>query len=219
MDDNYSYDRDKYFTPAVKWLLIANGLVFVMQLLRGSFMQYWFALWPNAHAGYIPISFGQFYPVNAFYPWQLITYAFLHSTYSFSHIFFNMFGLWMFGPRLENEVGTKQFTFYYFVCAIGGALTHIGYAYIIGSATPVLGASAAIFGLLLAYGVIFPNTKIFFIFIPFPIKARTFVIIYGAIELFTGVLGLEGGVAHFAHLGGMLFGFFVILFWRRKRLV
>ena len=213
---DYNDREGGYLTSAVKWLLIANVLCFGMQLLRGSFMEYWFALWPNPHAGYLPISSRSFYSVNAFYPWQLVTYAFLHSTYSFSHIIFNMFGLWMFGPMLERSVGTKQFTIYYFVCAIGGGLTHLAYAHIVGSPMPVLGASAAIFGLLLAYGVLFPESKIYLLFIPIPIPARVFVIVYGLLELFNGIFDLGGGVAHFAHLGGMLFGLFVIIYWKKK---
>jgi len=216
---DYDDRNEGYITPAVKWLLIANGLVYIMQFLRGSFLQYWFALWPNAHSGYIPISFHELFAINSFYPWQLVTYAFLHSTYSFSHILFNMFGLWMFGPQLERTVGTRQFTFYYFVCAIGGGLTHLTYANIVGSPTPILGASAAIFGLLLSYGMLFPESKVYLLFIPVPIPARTFVIIYGLLELFEGVFGIEEGVAHFAHLGGLLFGIFVILYWRRKKIV
>jgi membrane associated rhomboid family serine protease len=219
MDYDDRADHEGYITPAVKWILIANLLFYLMQILRGSFMQYWFALWPNAHAGFIPISLREAYAINSFYPWQLVTYAFLHSTYSFTHIFFNMFGLWMFGPMLERTVGTKQFTLYYFVCAIGGGLSHMAYAYVVGSVTPVLGASAAIFGLLLSYGMLFPNVETFILFIPIPIKARTLVILYGLIELLTGIFGIGGGVAHFAHLGGMLFGFFLILYWRKKQIV
>lgn len=209
-----SYEQPSIFTPAVKWLLTMNILVFVMQFMRGQFMEYWFALWPNIHSGYLPISVNEYYAVNAFRPWQLITYAFLHSTSSISHILFNMIGLWMFGKPLELTVGTKRFTIFYLICVLGGALTHLAYAHVVGSPFPMLGASGGIFGLLLAYGMLFPREKVFMLFIPVPIEARFFVIFYGLLELFNGITNVQGGVAHFAHLGGMLFGFFVIQYWR-----
>ena len=209
-----SYEENRIFTPAVKWLLTINLLVFVMQFFRGQFLEYWFALWPNLHSGYLPVSGNEFIAVNSFHVWQLVTYAFLHSTSSISHIIFNMLGLWMFGKPLELTVGTKRFTIFYFVCVVGGALTHLVYARATGTPFPMLGASGGIFGLLLAYGMIFPREKVYMLFIPIPIEARFFVMFYGLLELLNGITNVEGGVAHFAHLGGMLFGFFVIQFWR-----
>jgi membrane associated rhomboid family serine protease len=209
-----SYEEPSVFTPAVKWLITMNILVFVMQFLRGQFMEYWFALWPNFHSGYLPVSVNEYYAVNSFRPWQLITYAFLHSTSSISHILFNMIGLWMFGKPLELTVGTKRFTIFYLTCVLGGALTHLAYAHVVGSPFPMLGASGGVFGLLLAYGMLFPREKVFMLFIPVPIEARFFVILYGLLELFNGISNVQGGVAHFAHLGGMLFGIFVIQYWR-----
>lgn len=208
------YQRRSLIPPAVKWILTVNLVVFFAQLFRGQFLEYWFALWPNPHAGYLRISLYDAMPVNQFLPWQLVTYAFLHSTSSFSHILFNMLGLWMFGSPVENTVGTRRFTIYYFVCVVGAALTHLLYAHIVGSPLPVLGASGGIFGLLLAYGMMFPREKVFLLFFPIPIEARIFVILYGLLELFNGLANVQGGVAHFAHLGGMLFGFFMVQFWR-----
>jgi len=214
------YDRypqeNRFLPPAVKWLLIANVIVFGTQFLRGQFMEYWFALWPNAEAGMLRYSAWDVMAVNSFYPWQLVTYAFLHSTASFSHILFNMLALWMFGKSIEQAMGTKRFTIYYFVCVIGAALTHLLYARIVGSPLPVLGASGGVFGLLLAYGMLFPREKVLLLFFPVPIEARYFVMFYGLLEIFNGMTRLQGGVAHFAHLGGMLFGFFMIQFWRGK---
>jgi len=214
----YNQDSDQrgFLTPAVKWLLIANFIVFGLQFIRGPFLEYWFALWPNAHEGTLQISLWNTMALNSFRPWQVVTYAFLHSTASFSHILFNMLALWMFGKSLEMVMGTRRFTTYYFVCVIGAALTHLVYAQIAGSPLPVIGASGGVFGLLLAYGVLFPREKVILLFFPFPIEARYFVLFYGLLEILNGMSRTQGGVAHFAHLGGMLFGFVFILAWRRN---
>ncbi len=204
--------------PAVKWLLTANIVVFVAQHLRESLMLKWFALWPNLHTEIA------FYPDGSptgvsFMPWQLVTYAFMHSTSSFTHILFNMFGIWMFGQTLERHMGTKLFTIYYFVCILGAAFLHLAYAWSSGSYAPVLGASGAVFGILLAYGVLFPRERIILIFFPVPIEARYFVAFYGLFELLSGLSRANDGIAHFAHLGGMLFGFFLLRYWIRTRRV
>lgn len=147
---------------------------------------------------------------NYFAPWQLITYAFLHG--GFNHIFFNMFALWMFGLPVEKVWGSRRFAEYYFVCVLGAGVIQLMVQYISGEVYPTIGASGAVFGLLLAYGVMWPNAKLFLIFFPVPIKAKWFVLIYGAVELIFGVTGAMPQVAHYAHLGGLLFG--AGLLWR-----
>ncbi len=183
---------------------------------------------------------------------QLITYMFLHSENGFSHLFFNMFSLLMFGPLLERTIGSKRFLFYYVSCGLGAALVQelvwqftwkdiftpffanatgwtmeearqaIEMAIASGEKIPALnalitiGASGSIFGILLAFGMLFPNLPLYIMFIPIPIKAKWMVIGYGAIEFFFGISGTMSSVAHFAHLGGMLFGFILILIWKKK---
>jgi membrane associated rhomboid family serine protease len=145
-----------------------------------------------------------------FQPLQLITYGFLHG--SFNHLFFNMFALWMFGLPVERFWGTRKFLEYYFICILGAGLVQLLVQYISGGNYPTIGASGAVFGLLLAYGVTWPNAKLFLIFFPVPIKAKWFVLIYGAAELVFGVTGAMPQVAHYAHLGGLFFG--AGLLWR-----
>ena len=147
---------------------------------------------------------------NYFQPWQLISYAFLHG--SFNHLFFNMFALWMFGLPIQKLWGSRKFTEYYLICVVGAGLVQLLVQYISGDVYPTIGASGAVFGLLLAYGVTWPNNKLFLIFFPVPIKAKWFVLIYGAAELIFGVTGAMPQVAHYAHLGGLFFG--AGLLWR-----
>ena len=147
---------------------------------------------------------------NYFQPWQLISYAFLHG--SFNHLFFNMFALWMFGLPIEKLWGSRKFAEYYVICIIGAGLVQLLVQYISGNVYPTIGASGAVFGLLLAYGVTWPNAKLFLIFFPVPIKAKWFVLIYGGVELIFGVTGAMPQVAHYAHLGGLIFG--AGLLWR-----
>jgi len=147
---------------------------------------------------------------NYFKPWQLISYGFLHG--SFNHLFFNMFALWMFGLPIEKAWGSRKFAEYYFICILGAGLIQLMVQYISGDIYPTIGASGAVFGLLLAYGVTWPNAKLFLIFFPVPIKAKWFVLIYGAAELVFGVTGAMPQVAHYAHLGGLFFG--AGLLWR-----
>ena len=146
-----------------------------------------------------------------FYPWQVVTYSFLHA--NFSHLFFNMFAVWMFGTQLEQAWGTNRFSVFYMTCVIGAALIQIAVQLLEGGIYPTIGASGGVFGLLLAYGVTWPRNKIFLLFLPVPIEARWFVLIYGAFELLFGVTGTMPGVAHFAHLGGMLFGAILLYRW------
>lgn len=183
--------------------------------------------------------FGLHFPgVKDFYFFQLVTYMFMHDTQSFAHILFNMFGVYMFGRILENVWGPKRFLTFYLVTGIGaGIVQELVWLYSIQSfasangvtlahliaADPSLnylvtiGASGAVFGILLAFAMLFPNVPLFLMFIPVPIKAKYFVIIYGLIELFMGVSSFGGdSVAHFAHLGGMLFGYFLVRYWKKK---
>ena len=175
-------------------------------------------------------TFSLFYFTSPFFkPFQLITYMFMHG--GFWHIFFNMFSLYMFGSVLENYWGGKKFFLYYMVCGIGAGLINelvmylqIAFAETPGlveaaiNRVPTVGASGAIYGLLLAYGMMFPNNVLQFVFPPIAMKAKWMVIIFGAIELISGLSGRGGNVAHFAHLGGMIFGIIMILYWNgRKR--
>ncbi len=146
-----------------------------------------------------------------FYPWQVVTYSLLHG--SFSHLFFNMFAVWMFGTPLERAWGTQRFAVFYTTCVVGAAVMQIVVQQFEGGIYPTIGASGGVFGLLLAYGVMYPRNKIFLLFLPVPIEARWFVLIYGAVELLFGVTRTMPGIAHFAHLGGMLFGAILLYRW------
>jgi membrane associated rhomboid family serine protease len=151
-------------------------------------------------------------------PWQLVTYGFLHATWS--HVIFNMLMLLMIGAQVEHELGRRRFIAYYFTCLVGAALIQLLVSAITlamgGEGYPVVGASGAIFGLLLAYGLWLPNRRVMLLIPPIPVKARTLVIVYGVLELIFGLTGTMPGVAHFAHLGGMLFGWLLIRQWRRR---
>lgn len=187
------------FPPAVKHLLIINVLAF-LALNTPVIQQYLFY-----YGALFPIGSGQFHI------WQLVSYMFLHA--SLGHIFFNLFALWMFGQAIENFWGTNRFVVYYFLTGIGAALLHM---MIGGGGAPTLGASGAVYGILLAFGMMFPERPIMLLFPPIPIKAKYFVAIFGAIELISGLTRANSGVAHFAHLGGMLVGFILIKYWGLK---
>lgn len=185
---------------AIKHLLVVNGLVFV-------------AL-NTPYIGSLIYYYGALYPIGSgnFMPWQILSYSFLHA--DFGHIFFNLFALFVFGQALENLWGTKRFVIYYFVTAAGGAILHM----IISNPTvPTIGASGAVFGLLTAFGIVFPNRELYLMFIPVPIKAKYFVIGYGALELLNGLAVTGSRVAHFAHLGGMVAGFILLKYWKVKK--
>lgn len=184
-------------------LLIANGLVFALQQMNAEFMFINFALWPATD------------PRSPFMPWQLLTYGFLHG--NTTHIFFNMFGLWMFGRDLEHFMGSQRFLIYFLVCVVGAGIVQLVVAAMQGGLYPTIGASGGVFGILLAYGLTFPNRIIVPLFPPIPMRAITFVFVYGLLELYLGVSGGAPGIANFAHLGGMLFGFLLIQYWRRGR--
>lgn len=197
---NYSPNTQfSIFPPAVKHLLVINVLFFI-------------ALFTPGIGDYL-FRYGALWPVESpyFEPWQLISYMFLHG--GLGHIFFNLFALWIFGQSIENFWGTKRFTIYYFLTGIGAAVLHM---VIGGGGAPTIGASGAVFGILLAFGMMFPNRYIILLIPPIPIKAKYFVAIFGAIELFYGVTGTSSGIAHFAHLGGMVVGFLLIRFWGLK---
>ena len=164
-----------------------------------------------------------FYPTSEYFaPYQIITHMFMHG--GLSHLFFNMFAVFMFGPPLENLWGPKRFLFFYLVTGFGALFLHLFVKYLeinymgahpLSVNVPVLGASGAVFGLLVGFGMNFPNTQLMLIFPPIPIKAKYFVAGYAVIELFLGLGNFNTGIAHFAHLGGALFGLLLILYWRR----
>lgn len=195
--------------PITKALLIANALVFLLQLAVGDRALASFMLWPLG-------SGDDAYAVSQFLPWQVLSYGFMHG--DMVHLLFNMLALVMFGAPLEHVWGDRRFLTYYVVCVIGAAVCQLAVgAWTMsqgGEAYPTVGASGGVFGLLLAYGMLFPQQRVMLLIPPIPMKARTLVIMYGVIELFLGVTGTMPGVAHFAHLGGMLFGWLLIRYWR-----
>lgn len=194
--------------PVTQVLLIANIVGFFLQMSADPWMMAYFALWPLHTGGVYPGEIG-------FQPWQLVTYSFLHG--GLTHLLFNMLALYMFGSDLERVFGRQRFTIYYFVSVISAALAQLAIA-ALGNLPPVptVGASGGVFGLLLAFGMYFPRRMVMLIFPPIPMPAWLFVTLYGALELFLGVTGTQQGVAHFAHLGGMLGGYLTILAWRSR---
>ena len=148
-----------------------------------------------------------------FWPWQLVTYMFMHG--GFGHLFFNMFALWMFGIELEHIWGSRKFLLFYLVCGIGAGLTNLLVAPLVGQASPTVGASGAVFGILIAFGMLFPNRPIYIWFL-LPIRAKYLIAGYIGLELFYGITGTSDGIAHFAHLGGAAVGFLFILIENRR---
>ena len=201
--------------PVTKNLILVNILIYIATALNENFM-----------IG----TFGLFYPSSPYFHWwQVITHMFMHG--GFWHIFFNMYTLFIFGVVVERIIGSKKFALFYFVCGLGAAALQIGTQYIemqafisAGAAdsvaalkmTPTVGASGAIYGVLIGYAMLFPDSKMTLLFPPITLSAKWMVIIFAAIELFTGVIGWVDGVAHFAHLGGMLIGWLMIRWWRRR---
>lgn len=207
--------------PIVKNLIIINVLLLIATYFTGDFLYQYLSL---------------FYFESPFFkPYQLITHMFMHG--GIWHLFFNMYTLWIFGSVLENVWGSKKFFIYYMVTGIGAALFHSLVIYFQVNAleadlangiisarnsitaimqTPTVGASGAIYGLLLAYGMLFPNNELRLIFPPIALKAKWFVLIFGAIELTLGLTNSGSNIAHFAHLGGMIFGLILILIWKKK---
>jgi membrane associated rhomboid family serine protease len=195
--------------PATRTLIIANVAVYLLQLATGTALIPLFALWPLGTASAIGPETGA-----GFYLWQLVTYGFLHG--GFLHLFFNMFALYMFGGAIEQLFGTRRFVVFWFVCVITAAITQLVVTGIAGPTPfPTVGASGGVFGLLLAFGLFYPRQRVVLIFPPIPMPAWLFVTLYGALELYLGVTDSQAGVAHFAHLGGMLGGYLMIRLWRR----
>ncbi|MEP6633439.1 MAG: rhomboid family intramembrane serine protease [Luteimonas sp.] len=199
--------------PIIKALLLANGLIFVLELVFGIDTFAPFVLWPLNAGG-----FDAFAPGQNFLPWQLLTYGFIHDPNNIFHLLFNMLALLMFGAPLEYTWGNRRFLTYFLVCIVGAGLCQLFVASWTvsqgGDVYPTFGASGGVFGLLLAYGMLFPNQRVMLLIPPIPMKARTLVVVYGAFELLLGFTGWQPGVAHFAHLGGMLFGWLLIRYWR-----
>ena len=189
-------------TPVTSALLTANVALFLLEGAAGPGLVGALALWPPSGGALPP-----------FEPWQLVSYAFLHD--GFAHIAFNMLALYMFGQDLERLFGARFFLQYYLASVVTGALTHLAASALMGAEPlPLVGASGGVFGLLLAFGWFFPQRRLVFLLFPVPLPARVFVAGYGLLELVLGVTGTQTGVAHFAHLGGMLGGWLAIQ-WRR----
>jgi len=188
--------------PVTRNLLIANVAVFLLQQVMGDVMLQYFALWPLGS--------------GLFGVWQIVTSAFLHG--GVTHILFNMIALYMFGGAIERTLGARNFTIYYFVCAIVASLLQLAVLWFFPPTEygPTLGASGAIFGLLLAFGMMYPHEKVMLMFLPIPMPAWLFVTGYAIVELTMGMTGIEPGVAHFAHIGGMLGGIVLIQYWRGR---
>lgn len=207
--------------PVVKNLIILNVMMFLITLLTGNFMYEKFSLF--------------YFQSPLFKPYQIITHMFMHG--GFFHILFNMYTLFIFGSVLENVWGGKKFLLYYLVTGVGAAIIHSLVMYMEASSlahameagnflaqekmfalmrTPTVGASGAIYGLLLAYGMLFPNNVMQLLFPPVALKAKYFVLIFGALELFLGLSDTGSDIAHFAHLGGMIFGYFLIIYWKKN---
>jgi membrane associated rhomboid family serine protease len=191
--------------PITRALLIANVAVFLLQMLTGDLLVRPFALWPTASP--------QFPSAPSFEIWQLVSYGFLHG--SLTHLLFNMLALYMFGGEVERLLGPSHYLQYYFTCVVGAALAQL----VVMSnmnlpPLPTVGASGGVFGLLLAFGMAWPQRRIMLLFPPIPMPAWLFVTLYGLLELYLGVTGSGLGVAHFAHLGGMAAGYALLVYWR-----
>jgi membrane associated rhomboid family serine protease len=193
--------------PVTRALLVANVAIFLLQLATGDLLIGPFALWPLGSA--------QFGGAPEFELWQLVTYGFLHG--SLTHLFFNMFALYMFGGEVEQLLGSRRFLIYYLVCIVGAAVAQI---VVLGNLNlppvPTVGASGGVFGLLLAFGMAFPHRRLMLLFPPIPMPAWLFVTLYGLLELYLGITGSGLGVAHFAHLGGMAAGYVLLVLWARQ---
>lgn len=198
----YSYNGGGFMRnvpSAVKNIIIINVAVMIMTYLNEPLMARYFALHPY-----------QF----IYRPWQLVTYMFMHG--GLFHLFFNMYTLFIFGSVLERVWGTKKFLLYYFVTGIGAAAVHIGVQWLTGDFALTVGASGAIYGILMGYAMLYPDSVLTLMFPPVSMKAKWFVLIFAGLELLLGITGTQAGVAHFAHLGGLIFGFALIWFWKKR---
>lgn len=222
----YSYNQNRggslsNMPTAIRHIIVINVLIMVMTYLNEDFMYEKFAL---------------FYPTSPFFHWwQPVTHMFMHG--GIWHLFFNMYTLFIFGSVLERVWGTRKFLIFYFVTGLGAAAIHTGVEWIQMQSwltqaaegsyaaqasihalkmTPTVGASGAIYGVLMGYAMLYPDSVLTLIFPPISLKAKWFVLIFAAIELLTGLTGTGGGIAHFAHLGGLIFGFLLIWYWKKK---
>lgn len=222
----YSYNRGgggflSSIPEATRSIIIINVLVMIMTFLNGDFMYRNFAL---------------FYPTSpSFHIWQPVTHMFMHG--GFFHLFFNMYTLYFFGRVLEERWGAKKFLVFYFVTGLGAALIHTGVEWLqmqnwmsqvaegsiiaqnkihMLKMTPTVGASGAIYGVLMGFAMLYPDAILSLVFPPVSMKAKWFVLIFGGIELLTGITGTGGGIAHFAHLGGLIFGYLLIMYWKKR---
>jgi membrane associated rhomboid family serine protease len=212
---NYSNSPFGSVPPVTANLLLVNIIMFIATVINQDFMIRTFAL---------------FYPASPYFHWwQIITHMFMHG--GFWHIFFNMYTLFIFGIVLERMIGSKKFLTFYFIAGLGAVLIHLGSQFVIANvaiqsgdantyyrllATPTLGASGAIYGVLIGYAMLNPDATLVLLFPPIPLKAKWWVAIFAVIELATGIFGSNEGVAHFAHLGGMLFGWLLMLWWKKS---
>jgi membrane associated rhomboid family serine protease len=199
--------------PVTFALIVATSVAYIVQLAGGLSFVLAFALWPLGTAP----DLGPDVAAGSFQAWQLISYSFLHG--SFTHLFLNMFALYMFGSELERLFGPRRYLTYWFVAVIAAGVTQLVVSASTGTYYPTVGASGGVFGLLLAYGINFPRRVIVLLIPPIPMPAWLFVIVYAGIELYLGVTGTQAGVAHFAHLGGMLGGWLMLRYWRRRAVV
>lgn len=201
--------------PVTLTLLVAIGVCFLLQKMLPEVTFVPFELWPMGRY-VLGTDLGQTVTAG-FMPWQLISYSFLHG--NVPHLLFNGWALYQFGSAAENVLGSRRFTFFYFFCVVGAGLCQLVVTTVmLDPVNPVpigtVGASGGIFGLLLAFAVFYPSAKLIFLLFPVPVSARIAVMIYGGIELFLGVSGAQSGVAHFAHLGGLAFGWLLLRYWR-----
>lgn len=238
---DFRYTRPDGFPPIVKNLIIINVLVYLAQILLANQFAITerFMLWPlmpdKLHE--LLVQSGALDASQKFQPYQIVTHMFSHAPPPMLfHILFNMFTLWMFGRVLENVWGGKRFLFFYLACGLGAAALHLGMQYFrceqllqafnendieavksnLGAAAPALGASGAVMGVMMAFAYLFPNTELYIMFIPFPVKAKWAMLGLAAIDLFGGVARISGdNIAHFAHLGGAVTGFFIVLYWNK----
>jgi membrane associated rhomboid family serine protease len=183
--------------PTTQSLIGINIIAYALEGLIGGGFFAELALWPLG---------------RDFAPWQILSYGFLHG--GLMHLLFNMLGLYMFGSDVESVWGSRRFLIYYVACIVSAAIAQLIVTYAMGSQHPTVGASGGVFGLLLAFGMMFPRRTVVLLIPPIPMPAWLFVTLYGLIELYLGITGTSSGVAHFAHLGGMVGGYILISYWR-----
>ena len=205
----YTRQSNSAIPDVIFILLITNGLVFALQQFFPGPTSRLLALQPLVDH---PL-----YEFPPFLPWQLVTYGFMHDTRSWMHIIFNMLMLWMFGRDIERLMGARRFLTYYVVCVVGAGIVQLLAGVVQGWGVPTVGASGGVFGIFLAYGMAFPNRRVMLMFPPIPMPAKYFVILLGLLELTMGYSGAAPGIANFAHLGGMIFGYALIKYWAKQR--